>query len=128
MKVRSFVMGDYTRVRRLWIDAGLEIRPGDDRSGVARKLEREGELFLVAEERGRLVGTVMGAWDGRRGWVYHLGVPRLPPQGRSLSHSKQSGAGRQPRLVRTFDRDSPRQRANRRTGAGNKEENHPCTI
>lgn len=38
------------------------------------KLERDPDLFLVAEEDGRIVGSVMGAWDGRRGWLYHLGV------------------------------------------------------
>jgi len=67
-------MADYAKVRKLWVDSGLEIRPGDERKGIARKLERDGDLFLVAEEKGTIVGTVMGAWDGRRGWIYHLGV------------------------------------------------------
>ena len=31
-------------------------------------------LFLVAVDRGRLVGTVMGGYDGHRGWVYSLAV------------------------------------------------------
>ena len=74
MKVRAFEIGDYAQVRELWIVSGLEIRPGDEPQGIARKLTRDGELFLVAEEDGRIVGTVMGAWDGRRGWIYHLGV------------------------------------------------------
>jgi ribosomal protein S18 acetylase RimI-like enzyme len=39
-------------------------------------------LFLVAESSGLLVGTVMGAYDGRRGWVYHLAVePRMQSDG-----------------------------------------------
>jgi ribosomal protein S18 acetylase RimI-like enzyme len=38
------------------------------------KLTRDPGLFLVAEEDGKIVGTAMGAWDGRRGWIYHLGV------------------------------------------------------
>jgi len=37
-------------------------------------MARDPELFLVAEHNGRVVGTAMGAWDGRRGWIYHLGV------------------------------------------------------
>ena len=28
----------------------------------------------MAELDGVLVGTVLGAWDGRRGWIYHLGI------------------------------------------------------
>ena len=39
-----------------------------------KKLERDPDLFLVAEEEGRVIGAVMGAWDGRRGWIYHLAV------------------------------------------------------
>jgi ribosomal protein S18 acetylase RimI-like enzyme len=76
MKIRSFALADYRKVRNLWVSSGLEIRPGDEPEGIARKLSRDGELFLVAEEDGAIVGTVMGAFDGRRGWIYHLGVRR----------------------------------------------------
>lgn len=31
-------------------------------------------LFLVAEEAGRLVGTIIGGWDGWRGNIYRLAV------------------------------------------------------
>ena len=31
-------------------------------------------LFLVAVDGGRLVGTVMGGYDGHRGWIYSLAV------------------------------------------------------
>ncbi len=74
MKVRSFVIRDYPAVRSLWEECGLEIRPGDSEPEVIVKLGRDPDLFLVAEESGMIVGTVMGAWDGRRGWIYHLGV------------------------------------------------------
>jgi ribosomal protein S18 acetylase RimI-like enzyme len=29
---------------------------------------------LVAEDDGQILGVVLGAWDGRRGWVNHLAV------------------------------------------------------
>ena len=74
MKIREFSMRDYARVRRVWEESGLEIRPGDSREEVRRKVSRDRDLFLVAEEGGTIVGTAMGAWDGRRGWIYHLGV------------------------------------------------------
>ena len=74
MRVREFVIGDYEQVRALWVAVGFEMRPGDDYKGISVKLSKDSELFLVAEEQGRIVGTVMGAWDGRRGWIYHLGV------------------------------------------------------
>ncbi len=74
MNIRKFRMEDYSSVLELWKLAGLTIRPGDERDDVRLKLQRDPELFLVAEENGEIVGTVMGAWDGRRGWIYHLAV------------------------------------------------------
>src|SRR2546428_7286554 len=44
-----------------------------ERKKSRRKL-RDPELFLVAEGRGRILAAVMGAWDGRRGWIYRLAV------------------------------------------------------
>ncbi len=74
MNLRQFAIEDYDEVRALWEESGLEIRPGDSKREVRSKISRDPDLFLVAEEGGKIVGTVMGAWDGRRGWLYHLGV------------------------------------------------------
>lgn len=38
------------------------------------KTAHDPELFLVAVDEGRLVGTVMGGYDGHRGWIYSLAV------------------------------------------------------
>ncbi|MGI5916782.1 MAG: GNAT family N-acetyltransferase [Anaerolineae bacterium] len=49
--------------------------PSDTRPKIAKKLKRDPELFLVAEsDDGRVIGVIMGAWDGRRGWIHHLAV------------------------------------------------------
>jgi ribosomal protein S18 acetylase RimI-like enzyme len=74
LKVRSTSLADYPEVRAVWVAAGLEIRPGDRLREVKLKLARDNGLFLVAEEDDRIVGSVLGAWDGRRGWIYHLSV------------------------------------------------------
>ena len=74
LKIRGFDIEDYKQVSKLWVKAGLGFRLGDDIDSVKTKMSRDPDLFLVAEERGMIVGTVMGAWDGRRGWIYHLGV------------------------------------------------------
>ena len=74
MPIREFKIADYDEVVRLWKECGLIIRPGDDVQGVKLKLQRDPDLFLVFEEEGEIVGVVMGAWDGRRGWINHLGV------------------------------------------------------
>jgi ribosomal protein S18 acetylase RimI-like enzyme len=61
-------------VRDLWQAAGLILRPGDELEDIKLKLQRDADLFLVAEQKDRIVGSVLGGWDGRRGWIYHLAV------------------------------------------------------
>lgn len=63
---------------QLWRRSGFEVRPGDSKEELRRKLERDSDLFLVAEKDSKIVGAVIGAWDGRRAWIYHLAVdPRF---------------------------------------------------
>ena len=83
MQVREFHMSDYDAVVSLWQAAGLQLSPSDDQAGIGRKLERDPDLFLVGVEHEGLVGAVMGAYDGRRGWVYHLAI-HPSYQGRGL--------------------------------------------
>jgi ribosomal protein S18 acetylase RimI-like enzyme len=42
---------------------------------IPAKLAVQPELFLVALDGECVVGSVMGGYDGHRGWVYLLGVP-----------------------------------------------------
>lgn len=74
MNIREFRMEDYDETVKLWKESGLVIRPGDDLTGIKLKLERDSDLFLVADEDGKILGVIMGAWDGRRGWINHLAV------------------------------------------------------
>ena len=74
--IREFTLDDYDDVLALWLGAGpgVDRRPSDERDQVALKVERDPDLFLVATLDGRVVGAVMGGWDGRRAYVYHLAV------------------------------------------------------
>lgn len=76
MHIREFTIDDYDAVLNLWriVGAGVHLRPTDSRDEIARKQTRDPDLFLLAERDGRLVGAVLGGWDGRRGLVYHLAV------------------------------------------------------
>jgi ribosomal protein S18 acetylase RimI-like enzyme len=69
---------DYAAVVELWSNAGPGIHIGrsDQPEEILKKLERDPDLFLVAEAHDRIVGTVMGGYDGRRGLVYHLAVDK----------------------------------------------------
>ncbi len=67
---------DYPAARTLWENAGpgIHVRGSDAPAEIEKKLLRDPDLFLVAEADGRMVGTVIGGFDGRRGLIYHLAV------------------------------------------------------
>ncbi|MGA7272777.1 MAG: GNAT family N-acetyltransferase [Acidimicrobiia bacterium] len=67
---------DYPAVRALWEHSGPGIQLGrsDESQEIVKKLQRDPELFLVAEVDDLIVGVVVGGFDGRRGIVYHLAV------------------------------------------------------
>jgi len=82
MDIRGFQMADYEAVVALWSKAGLLPSRSDEKIEIAKKLERDPELFLVGAEVGEIVGAVIGGYDGRRGWIYHLAVaPELQSKG-----------------------------------------------
>ena len=72
--LREFRESDYDAVVGIWRACGLTIKPSDTLSELRKLVERNPGLFLVAEENGDVAGTVIGAWDGRRAWIYHLAV------------------------------------------------------
>lgn len=67
---------DYEVVLALWQNAGEGIGIGvsDSPEEIEKKLRHDPDLFLLAESGLRIVGTVIGGYDGRRGLVYHLAV------------------------------------------------------
>ncbi len=77
MNIRSFnYSNDYQAVIHIWETAGPGIHVGrsDSAQEIAKKLERDPDLFLVAEINQEIVGSVLGGFDGRRGIMYHLAV------------------------------------------------------
>lgn len=69
--IREIRMADGDALRALWKEAGFRSL-GDDDKSLARLARRNPGLVLVATESGRVVGSALGAWDGRRGWIYHV--------------------------------------------------------
>jgi ribosomal protein S18 acetylase RimI-like enzyme len=67
---------DYPSVTALWKSAGtgIKLRRSDEKEEIAKKIQRDPDLFLVAEDTNKIVGTVIGGFDGRRGMMYHLAV------------------------------------------------------
>jgi ribosomal protein S18 acetylase RimI-like enzyme len=69
--IRELRTVDGDALRALWRDAGFGSLGDDDRS-LARLARRNPGLVLVAADGSRVVGSALGAWDGRRGWIYHV--------------------------------------------------------
>ncbi len=65
---------DYEQVAELWEEVGMWPHVAEDRIWYENALARNPGCALVWRENGKLVGTVVGAWDGLRGWIYHLAV------------------------------------------------------
>ncbi len=67
---------DYEAAVKLWeeMEKGVHVGPSDTPAEIQKKLQRDPDLFLVAESHGSIVGTVIGGYDGRRGLIYHLAV------------------------------------------------------
>jgi ribosomal protein S18 acetylase RimI-like enzyme len=68
------VPSDYQQVAALWEEVGMWPHPGEDRAWFEGALARNPGCCLVWRRGGRVIGTVIGAWDGLRGWIYHLAV------------------------------------------------------
>jgi ribosomal protein S18 acetylase RimI-like enzyme len=72
--LRPFRETDEAAVVALWRACEL-VRPWNDpHKDVARKLRVRREWFLVAEDAGRIVGSVMAGYEGHRGWINYLAV------------------------------------------------------
>lgn len=71
--IREIRAVDGDALRALWTAAGFRLLSDDD-LGLARLARRNPGLVLVAAEGTRVVGSALGTWDGRRGWIYHVAV------------------------------------------------------
>jgi RimJ/RimL family protein N-acetyltransferase len=72
--IRGYRPADYDQVADVWRAVGFTLRIGDSAEALDRKVARDPDLVLVAEVGGRIVGTVMGGFDGRRAWINRLAV------------------------------------------------------
>jgi ribosomal protein S18 acetylase RimI-like enzyme len=73
--IRPATRDDIGAVLELWAEARtLAASTPDTHEGIEQLIDRDPRALLVAEIDGRLVGVVIGAWDGWRGGMYRLAV------------------------------------------------------
>jgi ribosomal protein S18 acetylase RimI-like enzyme len=91
LNIRAAGPEDVPAVLSLWSNAAASTST-DDPDGVGALLERDPGALMVAESSGRIIGTVIAAWDGWRGSVYRIVVApdfRRGGLGRRLLHEAE---------------------------------------
>ena len=76
IQIRPLRLGDYEATIRVLDVCGLHprVRGRDSRSAIARQLRSKQNVYLGAFDGSRLVGTVFGTQDTRKGWINRLAV------------------------------------------------------
>ena len=72
--IRPFQTEDEASVVSLWQLCELTVPWNNPYKDIARKLKVQPELFLVGMLDSLLIATVMGGYDGHRGWINYLAV------------------------------------------------------
>jgi ribosomal protein S18 acetylase RimI-like enzyme len=73
IEVRGAAASDVAAILELWRAATVPSST-DDESGVRQLLAHDPAALLVAEEDGRVCGTLVAGFDGWRGQMYRLAV------------------------------------------------------
>ncbi|WP_020580797.1 GNAT family acetyltransferase [Endozoicomonas elysicola] len=74
MTVRAFKPEDMEAVISLWQQCGLTTPQNNPQSDIHRKVAMDDGLFLVGLVKNEVIASVMGGYEGHRGWVNYLAV------------------------------------------------------
>jgi ribosomal protein S18 acetylase RimI-like enzyme len=74
MRFRTATANDAESILELWNFSGASMLPIDTASSIRSATEHPGVVFVLAEDQGLVVGSLIGAFDGWRGNMYRLVV------------------------------------------------------
>ena len=76
MQIRKMKKEDYGELIELWERAGLDYKQcgRDSKEHILKELRANPDLFLVAEQDGKIVGSVLATYGGRKGWLNRVAV------------------------------------------------------
>ena len=81
---RKFNIYDYDALIELWKAAQLPYKPNgrDSKEKIESELNKGVAIFLVAEKDKKIIGSILGTHDGRKGWINRVAVhPQYRQQG-----------------------------------------------
>ncbi len=82
MIIRTYQSTDQDQVIELWQLTGVASLKNNPARDIARKQKVDPDLFLVAVDKDVVVASIMGGYEGHRGWVNYLAVhPSVQRQG-----------------------------------------------
>jgi ribosomal protein S18 acetylase RimI-like enzyme len=76
MIIRKMRIQDYESLIALWKEGNIPYRPRgrDSKKNIQQQLRQSTSLYFVAENKGKIVGAILGTHDGRKGWINRLVV------------------------------------------------------
>ncbi len=80
--IREYSSSDLSAVIALWEACGLVVPQNSPERDIQRKLQVDADLFLVGVKAEQVVASVMGGYEGHRGWINYLAV-----------HPQEQGSG-----------------------------------
>ena len=92
MTIRAYRPDDYEQLKALYLGSSTfggqfdEARDGENR--LQKKIDADPDAVLVAEENGKLVGTVSLIDDGRVAWLFRFAVPLASGDTAKALHDK----------------------------------------
>jgi ribosomal protein S18 acetylase RimI-like enzyme len=84
--LRSGLPDDAHAILDVWREADAEPTATDEPERLRHLMVANAQALIVADDGGRLVGTVIAGWDGWRGGIYRLAV---------IPDHRRRGLGRQ---------------------------------
>ncbi len=82
MEIREYQESDEKEVIELWFKCSLMIPGSNPKRDIERKLKVDRDFFLVGNVNGKIVASVMGGYEGHRGWINFLAVdPKYQQKG-----------------------------------------------
>ena len=74
MKITEYQEKYAREIIQLWFKCRLVVPSNNPQRDIERKLKVDRDLFLVGILSGKIIASVMGGYEGHRGWINYLAV------------------------------------------------------